>query len=252
MANQQIGFDVVGTSNAAEVMGKAGKEADKLANKLKNAFDVKRTFTNAFIGAFGLTALLSTGIGYVTDKLAEYQQAQKDAFDAGAKPVYDELKAQEALGVQLDKNLSAVLAMAKIKQERAKNIEDVRLQENLAIEAFLNTEAGMKFKQQHTVQSTDESYYVALREQELAAAKAAGAVINTEKEKNKNNTFNGSLSGSLGNAPTSGVIGVGNNAQFTLMESQLATLEQIRDAIDRLGTPQGMNTDFTKPEYPTV
>jgi hypothetical protein len=29
-------------------------------------------------------------------------------------------------------------------------------------------------------------------------------------------------------------------------------LKAIRDSIDKLGTPQGMNTDFTKPEYPTV
>ena len=73
-----------------------------------------------------------------------------------------------------------------------------------------------------------------------------------EKTKTKENTMDGGLGGSMSNAPTSGVIGVGNNAQFTLMESQLATLEQIRDAIDRLGVPQGMNTDFTKPEYPTA
>ena len=55
----------------------------------------------------------------------------------------------------------------------------------------------------------------------------------------------------MGNGPTSGVIGVGNNAQFSLMAEQLDALIQIRDSIDRLGTPQGMNTDFTKQELPT-
>jgi hypothetical protein len=251
MANQQLGFDVVGTSNASEVMGKAGKEADKLANKLKNAFDIKRTLTNAFIGAFGLTALLSSGIEYVTSKWDEYKQAQKDAFDAGAKPVYDELKAQEALGVQLDKNLSAILAMSKIKQERAKNIEDVKLQEQLAREAFLNSEAGQAFVQKKIAKHglTMGAY---TQEELTTAAKAEGARINVEKEKNKKNTFDGSISGSLGNAPASGVIGVGNNAQLALLDEQLVTLKQIRDGIDALGSPQGMNTDFTKESYQNI
>jgi hypothetical protein len=36
------------------------------------------------------------------------------------------------------------------------------------------------------------------------------------------------------------------------MEEQLDTLKAIRDSIDKLGTPQGMNTDFTKQELPTA
>ena len=56
----------------------------------------------------------------------------------------------------------------------------------------------------------------------------------------------------MSNGPTSGVIGVGNNAQFTLMEQQLDTLKEIRDSIDRLGTPAGMNTDFTKESYQNI
>jgi chromosome segregation ATPase len=127
------------------------------------------------LGVAGPMALLQAGIGYVSDKWAEYKQAQKDAFEAGGKPVYDELKAQQELGDQLDKNLSILLAIAKIKQEKAKTTEDIKTQEDQAIKAFLQTEVGMKFKQQHTVQSTDESYYVATREQELAAAKEEGA-----------------------------------------------------------------------------
>ena len=56
----------------------------------------------------------------------------------------------------------------------------------------------------------------------------------------------------MGNGPTSGVIGVGNNATFTMMEQQLDTLKEIRDSIDRLGTPTGMNTDFTKESYQNI
>jgi hypothetical protein len=48
------------------------------------------------------------------------------------------------------------------------------------------------------------------------------------------------------------VIGVGNNATNLIMEEQLDTLKQIKEAIDRLGTPGYMNTDFTKQQYPTV
>jgi hypothetical protein len=81
----------------------------------------------------------------------------------------------------------------------------------------------------------------------------AEAIIDAQKKTVKNdNTIANSLGASMGNGPTSGVIGVGNNAQFTMMEQQLDTLKEIRDSIDRLGTPGYMNTDFTKSEYPTV
>ena len=75
MANQQLGFEVVGKSNATEVMGKAGKEADKLANKLKNAFDIKGALTGAFIGAFGAAALLDKGINLITESFNLVQSA---------------------------------------------------------------------------------------------------------------------------------------------------------------------------------
>jgi len=126
------------------------------------------------LGVVGPMALLQAGIGYVTEKWQEYKQAQQDAFDKGASGTYEEIKAQEGLGMQLDKNLSILLSMAKVSSENAKNAKDLKTQEDQAIQAFLQTEAGVKFQQQHTVQSTDESYYTATREQELAAARAEG------------------------------------------------------------------------------
>jgi hypothetical protein len=81
----------------------------------------------------------------------------------------------------------------------------------------------------------------------------AQAIIDAQQKTVKNdNTIANSLGASMGNGPTSGVIGVGNNAQFTLMEEQLDALKSIKDAIDRLGPISPMNTDFTKPEYPTA
>jgi imidazolonepropionase-like amidohydrolase len=74
----------------------------------------------------------------------------------------------------------------------------------------------------------------------------------TAKANKGDNTIANSLGASMGNGPTSGVIGVGNNATFSLMEEQLDALKQIKDAIDRLGPISPMNTDFTKPEYPTA
>ena len=128
------------------------------------------------LGVAGPMALLQAGIGYVSDKWAEYKQAQKDAFEAGAKPVYDELKAQQELGDQLDKNLSILLAMDKIKQEKAKTKEDIITQENQAIESFKKTEAGKQFVANHSryVSDIGQDVYTATREQELAAAKAEG------------------------------------------------------------------------------
>jgi hypothetical protein len=83
MANQQLGFDVVGKSNASEVMGKAGKEADKLANKLKNAFDFKGALTGAFIGAFGAAALLNKAIETVTESFKGMADVADQAGKAG-------------------------------------------------------------------------------------------------------------------------------------------------------------------------
>jgi hypothetical protein len=132
------------------------------------------------LGVVGPMALLQAGIGYVTKKWEEYKQAQQEAFDKGASGTYEEVKAQESLGVQLDKNLSVLLAMAKVKAENAKNAEDVITQENKAIEAFYQTEAGRKFRDQNT--GPESGLMMASREQILAAASAEGARVLAELE----------------------------------------------------------------------
>jgi hypothetical protein len=135
------------------------------------------------LGVVGPMALLQAGIGYVTEKWQEYKQAQQEAFDKGASGTYEEVKAQESLGVQLDKNLSVLLAMAKVKAENAKNADDVITQENKAIEAFYQTEAGRKFKDQNT--GPESGLMMASREQILAAARAEGERINADLAQKK-------------------------------------------------------------------
>jgi hypothetical protein len=81
----------------------------------------------------------------------------------------------------------------------------------------------------------------------------AQAIIDAQQKTVKDkNTIASSSGPSAINGPTSGVIGVGNNATNLIMEEQLDTLKQIKEGIDRLGTPGYMNTDFTKQQYPTV
>jgi len=75
----------------------------------------------------------------------------------------------------------------------------------------------------------------------------AQAIIDAQQKTVKgDNTIANSLGASMGNGPTSGVIGVGNNAQFTLMEEQLTTLKGIKEGIDRLAPASAVDTDFTK------
>ena len=130
------------------------------------------------LGVVGPMALLQAGIGYVTEKWQEYKQAQQEAFDKGASGTYAEVKAQEDLGQQLDKNLSILLAMAKVRAENAKSAEDLTNQENQAIQAFYDTEAGRKFKDENT--SVESGLMMASREQILAAARAEGERLNAE------------------------------------------------------------------------
>ena len=164
--------DVSFTISASD---QASKAVETVQKKIQNfGSDVAKLA----LGVVGPMALLQAGIGYVTEKWQEYKQAQTDAFENGAKGTYDQLKAQTDLGMQLDKNLSILLAMAKIETERAKNAEDIKAQEDQAIKAFLKTEEGVKFQQKHTVQSTDESYYLATRQQELEAARELGRIEN--------------------------------------------------------------------------
>jgi len=78
----------------------------------------------------------------------------------------------------------------------------------------------------------------------------AQAIIDAQQKTVKNdNTIAGS---SPINGPSSGVIGVGNNAVNLIMEEQLDTLKQIKEGIDRLGPVLPTNTDFTKQQYPAV
>jgi len=75
----------------------------------------------------------------------------------------------------------------------------------------------------------------------------AQAIIDAQQKTVKNdNTIANSLGASMGNGPTSGVIGVGNNSTFSLMEEQLTTLKGIKDGIDRLAPAAAVDTDFTK------
>jgi hypothetical protein len=87
---------------------------------------------------------------------------------------------------------------------------------------------------------------------QVTKAQADAIAASSNKTVKGDNTIANSLGASMGNGPTSGVIGVGNNAMSLIMQDQLDTLKQIKESIDRLGTPQGMNTDFTKQQYPAV
>jgi hypothetical protein len=137
------------------------------------------------LGVVGPMALLQAGIGYVTEKWQEYKQAQQEAFDKGASATYEEVKAQEGLGVQLDKNLSVLLAMAKVKAENAKNVEDVKAQEDQAIEAFKNTPEGRAFTQAKTQRIMAGQGTITVgpsREDYLKAASELGATIRAALE----------------------------------------------------------------------
>jgi hypothetical protein len=371
MANQQLGFEVVGKSNATEVMGKAGKEADKLANKLKSAFDLKGALTGAFIGAFGAAALLNKAISTITESFKGMADVADQAGKAGISAAeFDKLSfaAQDA-GVStsvLSKSIRELRFMMKDAQTDAQKMtlltkglgyseEEVRSGQIKSIELFQRVAQAIGTQTTDTgklaiataffgdkvandmlpvleaiVKNPDifkglvtgsEEAYAAADKLDTKMAKLwhniknnigsalvkfdewnaktnnaiadpsvqkmgaefplaglirgtlgtfekdstpapttaqaskvnAEAIIDASKKTVKNdNTIANSLGASMGNGPTSGVIGVGNNAQFTMMEQQLDTLKEIRDSIDRLGTPGYMNTDFTKPEYPTV
>jgi len=367
---QSLEFGIVGKSNASQVMGQAGKEADKLANKLKNAFDIKGALTNAFIGAFGAAALLDKGINLITESFKGMADVADQAGKAGISAAeFDKLSfaAQDA-GVStrtLSKSIRELRFMMKDAQTDAQKMtaltkglgyseEEVRSGKIKSIELFQRVALAIGTQTTDTdklaiataffgnvvssemipvfeaiaknpdifkglIVSSEEAYTAADKldtkmaklwhniktgvgttivgiekgfdenqaipipgktpgyefsesyKQRLRAAGMleedsttapttaqaskinAEAIIDAQKKTVKNdNTIANSLGASMGNGPTSGVIGVGNNAQFTMMEQQLDTLKEIRDSIDRLGTPGYQNTDFTKPEYPTV
>jgi hypothetical protein len=375
MANQQLGFEVVGKSNATEVMGKAGKEADKLANKLKSAFDLKGVLTGAFIGAFGAAALLNKAISTITESFKGMADVADQAGKAGISAAeFSKLSfaAQDA-GVStsvLSKSIRELRFMMKDAQTDAQKMtlltkglgyseEQVRSGQIKSIELFqrvaqaIGTQTtdtgklaiataffgdkvandmlpvleaigknpdifkGLLTATEETYKAADEldtkflklwhnikngvaiatiaivdqvgkqkdvfsGFFSWLFENSptgyfaqkmgfknpfenaptatgTSAASAqvskvnADAIIDAQKKTVKNaNTIASSSSPSAINGPTSGVIGVGNNATNLIMEEQLDTLKQIKESIDRLGTPGYMNTDFTKQQYPTV
>jgi hypothetical protein len=368
MANQQLGFDVVGRSNASEVMGKAGKEADKLANKLKQAFDIKGALTNAFISAFGAAALLDKSIQMITASF----KGMADIADKSAKAgisgeEFDKLSyAAELAGVStavLSKSIRELRFLMKDALKDTNKMElltkglgfaenDVREGKVKSIDLFNRVAQAIATQTNDTqklaiataffgdkvandmlpvleqiakhpdifsglVTGSEEAYAkldamdeklqklyrnairlmglgifksIQLNEQanananvqsiiqtispQLSVASKLGAAFTTMGENNSgtatanaeaskvnaqaiidaqqktvkgDNTIANSLGASMGNGPTSGVIGVGNNAQFTLMEEQLTTLKGIKDGIDRLA-PATTQTDFTKQE----
>ena len=370
MANQQLGFDVVGKSNAAEVMGKAGNEADKLAKKLKNAFDFKSAMAGAFIGAFGAAALLDKGINLITESFKSMADVADQAGKAGISAVeFDKLAfAAKDAGVStsvLSKSIRELRFMMKDALNDTKKMElltkglgfaenDVREGKVKSIDLFNRVAQAIGTQTNDTqklaiataffgdkvandmlpvleaiaknpdifkglVTNSEEAYAAADKldlklqkiwhnltrfygakivniadtlengplgqkpaimnipgvQEALDKLKAdrengkstsspapavaqvtkaqADAIAESSKKNVKNdNTIASSSGPSAINGPTSGVIGVGNNATNLIMEEQLDTLKQIKEGIDRLGTPGYMNTDFTKQQYPTV
>jgi hypothetical protein len=370
MANQQLGFEVVGKSNATEVMGKAGKEADKLANKLKSAFDLKGALTGAFIGAFGAAALLNKGINLITDSFKEMADIADQAGKAGISAVeFDKLsfaakdagvstsvlsKAIRELRFMMKDALTDTGKMTQLTKNLGFAEEDVRSGKVKSIDLFQRVAQAIATQTNDTqklaiataffgdkvandmlpvleaigknpdifkglVTNTEEAYAAADkldtklakmwnnlkrfygakivnvaetfengpvgkgpaimnipgvqeavdklkadRENGKSTSSSAPAVAQVTKAQadaiatsqaktvKGNNTIASSSGQSAINGPTSGVIGVGNNAINLIMEEQLDTLKQIKEAIDRLGTPGYMNTDFTKQQYPTV
>jgi hypothetical protein len=372
MANQQLGFDVVGKSNASEVMGKAGKEADKLANKLKQAFDIKGALAGAFIGAFGAAALLDKAISTVTDSFKEMADVADQAGKAGITAAeFDKLafaaqdagvstsvlsksirelrffmkdalndtnkmeqltknlgfaeedvrsgkvksidifnRVAQAIGTQTNDTQKLAIAtaffgdkvandMLPVLETIAKNPDifkglvtgteeaykkidelDTRFQKfwhnvkrSIAgamteqDQFYANAEkAGLTKDQATRLRSSmgiggDISIFSAMNQNDavnsafgksnapatsqVSKAQADAIAASTQKNIKGDNTIANSLGASMGNGPTSGVIGVGNNATFTLMEEQLTTLKGIKDGIDRLA-PATTQTDFTK------
>jgi len=367
MANQQLGFDVVGKSNAAEVMGKAGKEADKLANKLKNAFDLKGALTNAFIGAFGAAALLDKAISTITESFkdmadvadlagkagissGEFYKLSVAANDAGvstrtlAKSIRElRLFMKDALSdtskmEQLTKNLGFAEAdvragkissidifqrvaqaistqesdtqklsiataffgnvvsteMLPVLQEIAKNPDIFKGLIVASEEAYqsadrldsrisktwhnIKTQIGMSLVKidefnEKMIKTVNNPYIERLIQDlllpgsslilaqsqpaetktsnapavaQVTKAQADAIATSTNKTIKDSNTIANSLGASMGNGPTSGVIGVGNNAMSLIMQDQLDTLKQIKEGIDRLAPSPAMDTDFTK------
>lgn len=373
MANQQLGFDVVGRSNASEVMGKAAKEAEKLRDKLNKAFDLKGALTGAFIGAFGAAALLDKAINTITESFKtmadiadqsgkagisseEFSKLSFAASDAGVSTSVLSKSIRE-LRFMMKDALTDTKKMTLLTEGLGFSEADVRSGNIKSIEVFQRVAQAISTQETDTqklaiataffgdkvandmlpvleaigknpdifkglLTASEETYKaadvldtkflklwtniktgvgiatIAIADQvgkqkdvysrffswlwehsptgyfgekmgfsnpfeskpETTNASTAQtskinaqAIIDAQQKTVKNdNTIANSLGASMGNGPTSGVIGVGNNATFSLMEEQLVTLKEIRDNIDRLGTPQGMNTDFTKPEYPTV
>jgi hypothetical protein len=375
MANQQLGFDVVGRSNASEVMGKAGKEADKLAKKLEHAFDIKGALTGAFIGAFGAAAIIDKIISGISDGLSHMNKVKEESQKAGMDPgEFDKLATvAERSGVSIEALAKSIrtlkvgmkdamtdaskmtkyteglgFAEADLRSGKIKQIdifkrvaEVVAMEENettkLAIAtAFLgdkyanelipalqkigdnpdifknlNTQSDLAydkadrayekwsnlwklisetaavatvefaenpfgknpagvsgFQGEEVRRQREEEYmkslspesrkiFLQMREERLRDRKEKETGIKEEAKKTdisaiigktekNDNTIANSLGASMGNGPTSGVIGVGNNAQFGILEEQLTTLKQIKDGIERLAPAQAVQTDFTK------
>jgi hypothetical protein len=365
MANQQLGFDVVGKSNASQVMGQAAKEAEKLRKKLDKAFDIKGALVNSFIGAFGAAALLDKAISTISDHLKETVQdmvmISKESQKAGISAQdFDKLSVAAALSNTSMQTLGKSIRELKqfMKDAQTDTVKMERLTKGLGftedevrkgkidmIEAYkrvsqvvskqegdvnrlayatafftttgqdmlplldkiskspdvfdglatsaensysrLDGVSERLYKIFHNIKRITGSAIVsaidfneqtggqfikdpvtglpigtiiaaATAEQKPQPQKAlddktnAKAIGDTLGKGKNDNTIANSLGASMGNGPTSGVIGVGNNATNLIMEEQLDTLKQIKEAIDRLGTPGYMNTDFTKQQYPTV
>ena len=126
---RKLEFEIAGKSNVDPAVNQAKNSINKLKQDVAKAFDFKGAFSNAILGAVGITALLDRAIGAVTNGMRELAKIADEQVKSGiGAEEYQRLAfAAEDAGVSMSTLTKGIREMKKFMREARDDAEKMKI-----------------------------------------------------------------------------------------------------------------------------
>ena len=126
---RKLEFEIAGKSNVDPAVNQAKNSINKLKQDVAKAFDFKGAFSNAILGAVGITALLDRALGAVTNGMRELAKIADEQVKSGiGAEEYQRLAfAAEDAGVSMSTLTKGIREMRKFMREARDDAEKMKI-----------------------------------------------------------------------------------------------------------------------------
>lgn len=245
MAGQDLGLNLKTTSDVPEAMDKAKKAAGSFDKQVEDiGMKFKTAFKDIFLGFTAPMVILNTLVGAIADKIAEAKRSAQEGFDLIAS-------GETKFATSEEKKFANFLKVKAAMEKEQKDVEEGKIEmtrkflETDAGKKFLEQEARDSGRRRQLNPNVAVHY-------ESVRKAAMDAFLNSEEGKKFKPLFEdkaaeqkpGTFKGPEGFGT---VVGVGANPVMEAMTAQLEESRKQTALLERLANPAGgMQLDFTK------